>query len=55
VGGKKVKVFNAVKAKTTVTLPKKYSKNIKVKAKYAPTTAANGTTKTSSSKTIKVK
>ncbi|MDR1790659.1 MAG: glycoside hydrolase family 3 C-terminal domain-containing protein [Propionibacteriaceae bacterium] len=55
VAGKKVKSFNAIKAKTTVTLPKKYAKAIKVKAKYTPKSAAYGKAKTSATKTIKVK
>jgi enterochelin esterase-like enzyme len=55
VGSKKVKVFNAIKTKTTITLPKKYAKAIKVKAKYNPIKADYGTLKYSAAKTIKVK
>jgi alpha-glucosidase (family GH31 glycosyl hydrolase) len=55
VGGKKVKTFNAIRAKSTVTIPKKYSKAIKVRAKYAPKNNKYGTTKYSKTKTIKVK
>ncbi|MDR1790440.1 MAG: glycoside hydrolase family 3 C-terminal domain-containing protein [Propionibacteriaceae bacterium] len=55
VGGKKVKSFNAIKTKTTVTLPKKYAKAIKVKVKYTPVSATYGTTKASTTKTIKIK
>ncbi|MDR1791522.1 MAG: glycoside hydrolase family 3 C-terminal domain-containing protein [Propionibacteriaceae bacterium] len=55
VGGKKVKSFNAIKTKTTVTLPKKYAKAIKVKVKYTPVSATYGTTKASATKTVKIK
>jgi hypothetical protein len=55
VGGKKVKTFNAIKTKTTVTLPKKYSKSIKVRVKYNPTSSTYGSIKYSATKTIKVK
>jgi hypothetical protein len=55
VGKKKVKTVTVSKAKTTIKLPKKYSKAISVKAKYTPSAAANGTAKTSKAVKIKVK
>ncbi|MDR1790696.1 MAG: hypothetical protein LBR20_03400, partial [Propionibacteriaceae bacterium] len=56
VNGKKVKTVKVINKNTVITLPKKYSKAIKVKAKYIPkSTAKNGTAKTSAVKTVKVK
>ncbi|MDR1790360.1 MAG: hypothetical protein LBR20_01620, partial [Propionibacteriaceae bacterium] len=55
VNGKKVKTMNVIRSKITVTLPKKYTKAIKVKAKYAPKLPKYGTTKTSATKKITTK
>jgi beta-glucosidase-like glycosyl hydrolase/regulation of enolase protein 1 (concanavalin A-like superfamily) len=56
VGGKKVKTVKVINKNTVITLPKKYSKAIKVKAKYLPkSTAKNGQAKTSATKTVKAK
>jgi hypothetical protein len=56
VNGKKAKTVKVIGKKTVVQLPKKYSKAIKVKAKYTPKVATkNGTTKTSASKKVSVK
>ncbi|MDR1294288.1 MAG: hypothetical protein LBK59_04940, partial [Bifidobacteriaceae bacterium] len=55
VAGKKVKTVAVASAKTAVTLPSKYSKSIKVKAVYSPSTDANGTAKSSTTAVVKAK
>ncbi|MDR1791676.1 MAG: Ig-like domain repeat protein [Propionibacteriaceae bacterium] len=56
VNGKKVKTVKVINKNTVIQLPKKYSKAIKVKAKYLPkSTAKNGTAKTSATVKVKVK
>jgi len=55
VGGSVVKRVKVSKAKTRITLPKRYSKSVKIKARYVPSGLENGTYAISKPTTLKVK